>query len=304
MSAKSISRARINTMNNLKGDLRAFSAWWKVTPYKGKKRSVRTLSEYLRVLNHYIAAHPDGEYTLTAAREWVASEMERAESAGRWAARALKAYDGWRVSEYNGTPPVMDRLEVPADPTATNIYVAQPDDITAMLSTCKTRGYDFIALRDAAIIHCLRSTGMRIGELCSLNMEDINTETGVVTVKQSKNGEMRRTRLDEDAQSALRRYRHGMTLDKYPHVWESSLGGKMRPHSIQKRITARAVEAGCPQVTPHSFRRGMAQEVFRRGGSQTYLVALCGWKSDEMPRRYLKSVSADEALAMHERLFG
>lgn len=287
-------------MSEMRGELKAFESWWKTTPYKGKKRSVRTIYEYLRVLNHYDETHKDGEYTLASCREWVASEMDRAPSAGRWAARSLKAFDKWQAGEYDEAE-VLAKLEVPPDPTPTRTTTAQPDDVAKMLATC---GTDFVGVRDAAIIHCFRSTGMRVGELSRMRMEDIDFSTGVVTIPKTKNGEVRKTRLNTEAMRALRKYRRWLSLDKHPHVWESALGGQLRPHSIQKRITARALEGGVPHVTCHSFRRGFAMEFFRKGGSQTYLMTLCGWNSNEMPGRYLKAVAQDESIAMHERLFG
>lgn len=287
-------------MSEMKGELRAFESWWKVTPYKGKKRSSLTLSEYLRVLGHYVEEHPEGEYTLASCREWVAAEMDRAPSAGRWAARALKAFDKWQAGEYD-EPEVLAKLEVPADPTPTKIPMAKPEEVAKMVAAC---GGEWVGLRDAAMIHCLRSTGMRVGELQRMVMEDIDLETGVVTIPKTKNGQVRKSRLDPHAMQALRKYRRGMGVAEYPHVWESALGGQMRPHSIQKRFTARAVAAGVPHVTPHSFRRGFAMQFFRGGGAQTYLMTLCGWNSNEMPGRYLKAVAEDESLAMHERIFG
>jgi len=52
------------------------------------------------------------------------------------------------------------------------------------------------------------------------------------------------------------------------------------------------------------MRRLFAMQWLSRGGSQVYLETMCGWTSDQMVRRYVRSVANEEALKMHERLFG
>lgn len=279
-----------------KGELRAFTADW-----KARNRSVRTVSDYVRVLNHYIEIYGEGGYTLADVRGFVESEQARAQSAGRWAARAFKAFDAWQSYEYE-EPLRLAKLRVPKDPIPQKIGVASPEDVTKVLKACE--GPDFCDLRDAAIVHVFRSTGMRIGELQRMEMKHIDTETGHCVIPYTKNGERRVVKLDEPALKALRKYRRGMSVTDYPYVWESYLGGQMRPHSIQKRITARATAAGVPHVTPHSFRRGWSQRAHRAKMPLEYMMALGGWNTPEMPGRYIKAVRVEDALAFEMPAFG
>jgi integrase len=67
-------------------------------------------------------------------------------------------------------------------------------------------------------------------------------------------------------------------------------------------IKDRAKQAGV-NVTPHSFRRGMAVDWLRKGGSETHLRQVCGWRSPRMIETYTQSLASEEALAQHARLF-
>ena len=70
-----------------------------------------------------------------------------------------------------------------------------------------------------------------------------------------------------------------------------------------KRTAARDAERliGMPL---HAFRRGMAVEWLRRGGSQVSLQALNGWRSGLMVSKYVRALSAELALDEHRRLMG
>jgi integrase len=130
-------------------------------------------------------------------------------------------------------------------------------------------------------------------------------------VPTTKNGEYRTVRLAKDAQRALRRYWHLLERwecdnmrDRAEYVWTSTARySAMTPNGIGQMISKRSKLAGV-DVTARAFRRGLAVEWLKRGGSETYLRSVAGWKSPEMVKRYTAGVVSDEALEMHERLFG
>jgi integrase len=55
-------------------------------------------------------------------------------------------------------------------------------------------------------------------------------------------------------------------------------------------------------ISPHDVRRFFATEWLRRGGSESSLVRLCGWRDDSMLRTYVRAHADVLALAEYRRL--
>ena len=70
------------------------------------------------------------------------------------------------------------------------IMAFKPSDVRSMLQSCK--GYDFLSVRDAAIITTLFETGIRCWELCCIQKSDIHEDFIIINGKkynvQIKNG--------------------------------------------------------------------------------------------------------------------
>ena len=64
------------------------------------------------------------------------------------------------------------------------IMAFTPDDVRAMLKTCK--GYGFLQLRDAAILTMLFETGIRCWELCCVKASDIHDDFIIINGKNHK----------------------------------------------------------------------------------------------------------------------
>jgi site-specific recombinase XerD len=152
---------RVNQLQQ--SDLRSFSADWIA---KGQAKT--TLAEYVRHLNLFFEAHP-GAYTLTDAREYSNELLGRSASQGRFAVRALKAFDSWRSTEYD-EPPRLTKLRTPKDPTPdpTRTQVATAAQVETLLASIRESADEY-ALRDHAIVSVLFSTGMRRSELAGMD---------------------------------------------------------------------------------------------------------------------------------------
>ena len=122
--------ARVNQI--IESDIRSFSADWVA---KGQARS--TLAEYVRHLNRFFEAYP-GAYTLVEARQYAGEVLARSASQGRFAVRALKAFDTWRACEYE-TAPKLSKLRMPKDPTPdpNRTQVASGEQVEVLLRSIK-----------------------------------------------------------------------------------------------------------------------------------------------------------------------
>lgn len=130
-------------------------------------------------------------------------------------------------------------------------------------------------LRDRAVVELLFSTGMRCGELCSLNISDVNFNTETIRVIGKGNKE-REVYLNAKSKLVLSLYLNSRT-DKC-----SALICGLRA-SLKKRLNIAGVEImlrnlgkslGIENVHPHRFRRTMATFALNRN-VPINVVSLC-----------------------------
>lgn len=147
------------------------------------------------------------------------------------------------------------------------------------------------AHRDRAIILILLDTGLRIGELCRLTIEDINLETGEVLVAPHGSGQKTKPRLvylGNIAKKAVWLYmaKENKTrpTDKLFDINHASIRSMMR--NIEKR-------ARVFNVHPHRFRHSFAIQFLRNGGDVFSLQRLLGHSSLKMVQHYLDLAQAD-----------
>jgi integrase/recombinase XerD len=133
--------------------------------------------------------------------------------------------------------------------------------------------------RDNAIILTLGYTGIRVGELCGLNVEDIDFSEGVITVKYGKGDKQRIVLIEEKTISALRKY-----LDKRKAVegplFLSSRRNRIMPRAVQRLVIKYAKKAGIiKKVTPHVLRHTFATTLLRRGADIRIIQQILGHAS-------------------------
>jgi len=144
-------------------------------------------------------------------------------------------------------------------------------------------------IRDSAIIITLFSTGLRVSELCNINYEDINIETGEFYVK-GKGAKYRVVFLSEEAQGFLAEYKkmRDLQLDlseihqkppKNTPFFASIRGNGKRLDrgAISKIITNSATYAGIvKKVTPHVLRHSFATHLLQKGADLRSVQLLLG----------------------------
>jgi integrase len=292
-------------MNLFDADLLAFKDDWKLAD-----QAERTVDEYIRCLRKYhewCSARKLQALTMRAAKPYLVELREHSVSNAYMCSRAIKAFSRWWSKEYSHEDPMakLDYVKLPPTPPQRTATVEQME---AMAAVC---GLDFIGLRDRAIILFFKTTCMRREEVASVTWGDIDLASGWVTLPRTKNREPRVARLDKEAQRALRRYWNALEdwefknrRDPIERVWVStSRRCGLTGNGIGQMLHRRAIQAGL-DLTAHAFRRGFAVEWLRRGGSETYLRKIAGWKSPRMVGVYVAMVEQEQALNEHERLFG
>jgi integrase/recombinase XerD len=141
--------------------------------------------------------------------------------------------------------------------------------------------------RDKCILVLLFKTGMRVGELTSLDVGDINLEKGEVTVKQKKKRSNRCLFLDNEAIAVLQRWlaaRRNRKGAEDQALFLSKIEKRITGRSVEEIIEKHAERVGLhnpgarleDRFTPHCCRHWFVTHLLRAGMSRDFVKELRG----------------------------
>lgn len=277
--------------------LASYARWWKTTG-----RAHGTLVNYRYTLRR-LAAHLGGEDRLASAtrdelEDFLAHRMDEvAAGTVHCEFRAIRSFYGWLAADG----------EIEVNPTArlhgpkvveTPVAVAEEIDYKRLLASCpKTTA---TGRRDAVVIGLLWWTGMRRGEICSLDVAHVDLDAAMITIPKSKTGSVRRVPVHPELAALLDRHLRQRGFEPGPLIVREH-GGRMKSNGLGQMIERHRVAAGVT-VSAHAFRRALATRWLRAGGSEVGLRSVAGWKSPEMVSRYTRMSSEELAHAEFQRL--
>lgn len=141
-------------------------------------------------------------------------------------------------------------------------------EIDALRHSCKT-------LKERAIVEMLISSGVRVSELCDLDISDIDFQNMAVHVRHGKGDKERITYINDVARVHLQKYvsqRYNISTSLFcNHNGERITTAGIR--HILKNISNRA---NVKDVHPHRFRRTFATELAKRGMAVHEIQRLMG----------------------------
>ena len=129
---------------------------------------------------------------------------------------------------------------------------------------------EFPSLRDLLIIRLLWDTGVRVSELCDLDISQINENNRSAIIQTKKTGRQRIIVWSEETHRYLMKYMP-IRLELH-HINKASAlfvswckgigwGSRLSTRSIQRIIKQSVIKAGINErITPHSFRHGWAHK--------------------------------------------
>jgi len=153
------------------------------------------------------------------------------------------------------------------------------------------RGDDFLGLRDRAFLELLYATGMRVGELTALNLEDIGFSERLVRVR----GKGRKERLvpfGRKAEESLKVYlkaraEMGRVKIGEKAVFLSRLGTRLTARSVERAVDKYLRRSAIRRkISPHSLRHSFASHLLGRGADLRVIQELLGHESLATTQKY------------------
>ncbi len=142
-----------------------------------------------------------------------------------------------------------------------------------------TPGDDVLGLRDSAMVELLYSSGLRLAELVSVNLGDIDMADGSLSVT-GKGAKTRRVPVGRQAREAVSRWmrvRANLAAEGEGALFVSSRGRRIHPRTVEVRIAQWARERGAARgVHPHLLRHSFASHLLESSGDLRAVQELLG----------------------------
>jgi len=214
--------------------------------------------------------------------------------------RTLRAFFSWLVAEgfieispaKNLKPPKVCRKVV---------STLSDEEIRAILGVLKP--VNSSVARNQTIFMLLLDTGLRMGELMNLKMDDVHMDEGLLKVM-GKGKKERIVPMGSNAQRALQRY-----LFRYRpkplhlginNAFLSVLGKPLTENSIKLIFSRLAKKSGVSRLHAHLCRHTFATRFLINGGDVFTLQQILGHSTLEMVRHYV-NLAANHVAIQHQR---
>lgn len=176
------------------------------------------------------------------------------------------------------------------------IMAFKPSDVRRMLQSCK--GYDFMQVRDAAVLTALFETGIRCWELCCIQKKDIHEDFIIIN---GKNHKQRVVPITPVLRKAMMKYDNCaadyFTLKNIDDYYFLSFHGLQLTNSAVEHIIKRHGEGieGI-RVSPHTCRHFFAQQQIKMGTDLYTISRLLGHENIQITQTYLNSLRDDDII--------
>ena len=261
---------------------------------KVKKASANTISSYIRDIRQFSdwLNNECSADILDATQLNIADYMSYLESAGKSAATAsrslasLKNFYGYLVSSgFLETTPVLDVHVDRGEKKLPQILTGREIELLLAQPACvDSKGY-----RDKAMMELMYATGIRVTELISLDVEDVNLDLGIIKCNSAKKS--RSIPLYPAALKALTVYIRDIRIGLLADPDETALfinvnGSRMSRQGFWKIIKHYQNTAHIDkEITPHTLRHSFAVHLLENGadvGSLQELMGHCDISSTQM----------------------
>ena len=143
-------------------------------------------------------------------------------------------------------------------------------------------GSPAVELRDRAVLEVLYATGIRVSELCGLDLADVDAARRVVRVF-GKGAKERSVPYGLPAQRALDAWlgagRPQLAGGSRNALFVGVRGGRLQPTVVRRVVSAAARTAGLPHTSPHDLRHSAATHLLDGGADLRAVQDLLGHAS-------------------------
>jgi integrase/recombinase XerC len=173
------------------------------------------------------------------------------------------------------------------------------------LSATEDARHGLLRLRDVALLELLYGTGLRVSELCALDLSDIDRGrygVAMLIVRRGKGNKSRQVPIGGAADRALAAYLpvRAELAAIGAALFVNAAGRRLTPRSVQRLVKRWTVAGGVhADATPHSLRHSFATHLLDEGVDLRAIQELLGHASLASTQIYTK-VSLDHLMKVYD----
>ena len=183
-------------------------------------------------------------------------------------------------------------------------YILTQEQVKAILKFCDQQYHKEIWFRNRVIIEFLAYTGIRIGELEKINIEDL--KEGYLYVRSEKMERDRLVPLPKGLQQDIKEYIENYRMKSNPRALFTSEKGRMGYGYLRSFIRKLGAKTGIKELHAHLFRHFYASQLYEMTNDLRMVQILVGHARIETTTVYEHITSkkaADKGRDAVERLF-
>ncbi|MDQ4065451.1 MAG: tyrosine-type recombinase/integrase [Actinomycetota bacterium] len=159
-------------------------------------------------------------------------------------------------------------------------------------------------MRDRTLLELLYGSGLRVAELCALDVDDIDLASNAITVT-GKGRKQRRVPLSAPARRALDNYIRNARAELMSEKSDAALflnkrGTRLNPRSVRAVMSKYLRAEGLDPVNPHALRHSFATHLLDGGADLRAVQELLGHESLATTQVYTH-VSSERLKAVYEQ---
>ena len=222
--------------------------------------------------------------SLPLLRSWLGAQAAGGAARTTLARRtsAVKTFTAWATRRGLLTTDPASRLQVPKARRTLPSVLRQDQALAAMAAAgLGAEQRDPIALRDRLIVEFLYATGIRVSELCGLDVDDVDISRRLLRVL-GKGNKQRTVPFGRPALAALDDWLaegrpHLVVADSGPALLLGPRGRRLDPRQARTVVhqTVGAVD-GAPDIGPHGLRHSAATHLLEGGADLRVVQELLG----------------------------
>lgn len=262
--------------------------------------AAHTVSAYLGdmvgLLDHAARLGLDdiADLDLRTLRSWLAKQQTMGLSRTTLARRATAArvFTGWLARTGRAPTDAGSALGSPK-PHRTLPSVLRVDEANELIAAAAALADDGspIGVRDVAMLELLYATGMRVGELCGLDVDDVDRDRNVVRVF-GKGRKERTVPFGHPAAAAIDRWVKSARADlarpgSGPALFLGARGARIDQRAVRTLVHRRLADVpGAPDLGPHGLRHTAATHLLEGGADLRSVQEVLGHASLATTQRY------------------
>ena len=163
------------------------------------------------------------------------------------------------------------------------------DQLQLIIKRPTTNNISFAQFRNWAMCVMLAGTGMRIGTLTNIKLEDLDFNNKSIIYRHNKNSKINYITMSKQLEQDLRfylKYRVGPETESIEYLFPNSDNTQMTSRGGSKNIKKHLISRGITKGSAHLFRHTFAKNWLMNGGEAIILKKILGHRDFKMVEHY------------------